>query len=395
MNSFLQKTDPMGIYQMLYAFMEASGKYMGEPGTHPWSQGFPLTSQLPGGPPLPDSVKITAPDLKYPKAWGHDSLRERIADYYCNFYGSNITAENVMIFAGGRAALFAVMFLLRKDIGILVEETEYTPYYDLLKILERSTHIIPSNESNNFLPDADDYKKASPDGPYMCLRSNPCNPTGQVMQGARLQALVDDCSRAETGALIDEAYEFFASPEPISAMSYIEDIDKTNIFIAAAATKGLQAPGIRLGWVIASKENVATLSNYSTFGMGGVSRLSQLYGEELLKTDRVSQARDAVCKFYDYQRSRYGEALSSLGLKLFTGNGGFYHWAKLPEGMNADELNQRLFKRGAAILPGRLCDMHRRTEGSPFDPFFRFSFGPLTPDSFEEDAAILRSVLEE
>ena len=50
---------PMGIYETLYAFRDSFGQFMGTPGTHPWSQGFPLTTQLEGGPPLPSSVEVT------------------------------------------------------------------------------------------------------------------------------------------------------------------------------------------------------------------------------------------------------------------------------------------------------------------------------------------------
>lgn len=44
-------------------------------------------------------------------------------------------------------------------------------------------------------------------------------------------------SRPNCGALIDEAYELFYN-EPVSAMKYIEDINKTNVFVTGACTKG-------------------------------------------------------------------------------------------------------------------------------------------------------------
>ena len=77
--SFLSYVPPMGIYETLYAFADAFGTPMGEIGTHPWSQGFPLTTQLPGGPEMPTNVNLDADDLKYPKAWGLPELREAIA----------------------------------------------------------------------------------------------------------------------------------------------------------------------------------------------------------------------------------------------------------------------------------------------------------------------------
>ena len=55
-NDFLIHVPPMGIYETLYSFLNSFGTYMGEEGTHPWSQGFPLTTQIPGGPELPKSI---------------------------------------------------------------------------------------------------------------------------------------------------------------------------------------------------------------------------------------------------------------------------------------------------------------------------------------------------
>ncbi len=61
-DSFLSdEVPPMGIYETLYAFKDTFGSFMGSSGTHPWSQGFPLTTALEkfGGPPLPSSVEVT------------------------------------------------------------------------------------------------------------------------------------------------------------------------------------------------------------------------------------------------------------------------------------------------------------------------------------------------
>ena len=62
--------------------------------------------------------------------------------------------------------------------------------------------------------------------------------------------------------------------------------------------------------------------------------------------------------------------------------------------MTAAELNRRLFTHGAAILEGPDCDMARRGGDSPLSPFFRFSFGPLDPDSFESDIELLGRALD-
>jgi DNA-binding transcriptional MocR family regulator len=120
----LQNFPPMGVYETLFKFHDATGLYMGDTGTSPWAQGFPLTTQLPGGPELPSSVSFNSSDLKYPSATGIDPLKRAICDYYNHFYGSEITEDNVAVFAGGRPAIFATLLFLQQDVQVLIEETE-------------------------------------------------------------------------------------------------------------------------------------------------------------------------------------------------------------------------------------------------------------------------------
>ncbi|HPF15350.1 MAG: pyridoxal phosphate-dependent aminotransferase [Planctomycetes bacterium] len=387
----LRTFPPMGIYEILFRFAASSGAYMGDPGTHPWAQGFPLTDRLPEGPDLPGSVAIDATDRMYPKADGQPALREAIAAYYQRFYGARIGADNVAVFAGGRPAIFAILAFLRDEVRVAIEETEYTPYYDLLQILGREPKLIASNAGNRFRPGLADHPRGDQ---TLLIKSNPCNPTGVVTQGEDLAALVRHYSQPGKAALIDEAYEFFADPEPVSALAHIEAIDDTDLFVVGAATKGLQVPGMRIGWVVAAQRNIELFRNYSSFGMGGVSRASQRYVTELLEPDRVALARRAVGKFYNEQRQRYGEGLERLGFELYSGTGGFYHWGRVPGGITADALNERLFQKQAGILPGRLCDMARRGEAGPMGCMARFSFGPLHADSLESDLALLKSCLD-
>jgi aminotransferase len=398
-----QKTDmilrqfpPMGVYETLFKFADATGKYMGDPGTHPWAQGYPLTTQIPGGPELPKSIEIESTDLKYPKATGEPPLLKAIADYYKHFYGAGITSDNVAVFAGGRPAIFATLAFLLDDTTVALEETEYTPYYDVLNVLDRKVQLIDSGESNRFRPAAADYALQSLKGTgrVMLVKSNPCNPTGVALGGEELQGLVEQFSGENNGALIDEAYEFYCDPEPESALKYIDKLDETNIFVIGAATKGLQVPGMRIGWAIASREHIEIFRNYSSFGMGGVSRASQIYVTKLLERQRVTQARTAISRFYTEQRNRYGEGLTDLGFELLTGTGGFYHWGKLPQGLTGDEFNERLFAHEAGILPGRLCDMARTADApSALERYVRFSFGPLSAESYDDDMRILREAL--
>jgi aspartate/methionine/tyrosine aminotransferase len=395
---------PMGIYETLYAFRDSFGSFMGTEGTHPWSQGFPLTTPLEDfdGPLLPDSIDVTWEDRFYPKAGGHPELRDAIAGYYNSQYGSEITPENVMVFAGGRPGIYSVLAFLKENVQARIGNIEWPAYLDIMEQTDTNFQIVPFTKENNFHPSNDEYFDRSglnAKTRLMPIISNPQNPSGQTRWGDELKDLIQMAEQPKNGILLDEAYEMFHSPS-VSGIQFVRDLDSSNVFIAGACTKGLQSPGIRVGWVIASKKNIGTLANYSSFGMGGVSHPSQLYAVKLLEPGRVKQARKAVEEHYNWQRERYRKAFEDMGLEVYTGDGGFYHWLELPEGMTSDELNGRLFKRGAAILCASECDMARPHSKdpdyvTPYARFFRFSFGPLLPETFDTDIQLFNEVLDE
>ena len=403
MTQFLSHVPPMGIYETLYAFQATFGSFMGTEGTHPWSQGFPLTTPLEkfGGPELPGSVDVTFEDRFYPKAWGHPKLRNSIVDYYNSRYNSNIAPENVMIFAGGRPGIFTVMAFLKKHIKVRIGNIEWPAYLDIMTQTNSDYETVPFTKENNFHPDNVEYfsrNNLDDETAILSIISNPQNPSGQTRSGEELRELIEIAEQPGNGILLDEAYEMFHSPS-VSGIEFVKDLDSSNIFLSGACTKGLQSPGIRIGWIIASRTNIEIMSNFSSFGMGGVSHPSQHYAVKLLEATRVEKARKAIEKHYSWQRERYGNAFEEMGLGVYTGNGGFYHWLELPEGMTSDELNKRLFKRGAAILCAFDCDMARPHSKdpnykTPYERFFRFSFGPLLPESFESDIELFHEVYE-
>ncbi len=400
---FLNHVPPMGIYETLYAFRDTFGSFMGTEGTHPWSQGFPLTSQLEkfGGPELPNNVEVTYEDRFYPKAWGHPKLRGAIVDYYNSRYASTITPENVMIFAGGRPGIYTVMAFLKKQVRVRIGNIEWPAYLDIMNQSKTIYETVPFTKENNFHPKNEEYfnrMNLDEKTAILPIISNPQNPSGQTRSEQELCELIEMAEQPGNGILLDEAYEMFHSPS-VSGIEFVQDLDNSNIFLSGACTKGLQSPGIRIGWIIASKTNIKILANYSSFGMGGVSHLSQQYAMKLLESSRVKKARKAVEEHYNWQRERYGKAFEEMGLGVYTGDGGFYHWLELPDGMTSVELNKRLFKRGAAILCAFECDMGRPHSKdlnykTPYERFFRFSFGPLLPESFETDINLFREVYE-
>lgn len=395
---------PMGIYYSLDSFKAERGKSIGDPGTRPWVQGYPLVEDLPEGPPLPKSVTLRDDERKYPPRWGHDALREGLAQYYRDLHGAKIGPENVAVLGGGRQAIFSLLLLHANEMQrrgtpsqIVIEETEYTPYWDVCHFLGLPMTLVPSNPGNDFRPTPADHAALSNGGPRFLIKSNPCNPTGVTWQPDEFAPILSALG-PDTFAMVDEAYEFFVDPDFRSVLAAIDDIESTPIAVIGAATKGLQFPGARIGWIVGSTALIEAIGNFVTFAVGGVSRPSQKFVEMLVDPSRVAEHRRSMASFNRRQSEKYGAALESVGAKLHTGPGGFYHWCEAPEGMNARDFDAKLRTHDATILPGILCDGARPAIDSPawddyvspLERFFRFSFGPCRAEDADTDAELIR-----
>jgi aspartate/methionine/tyrosine aminotransferase len=125
------------------------------------------------------TIEFNASDLKYPSATGDIQLLNSLKDYYNHFYGSSITTDNICIFSGGRPGIYNTLALLKPETTVLVEETEYTSYFDTLDNMNRKYKVIPSNEENKFRPSIETYNDTVNDVSHpFVLKSNPSNPTG-------------------------------------------------------------------------------------------------------------------------------------------------------------------------------------------------------------------------
>merc|ERR1719333_1778410 len=121
--------------------------------------------------------------------------------------------------------------------------------------------VVPFTKENGFHPPNSAYFDRSglnDKTRLFPIISNPGNPTGHTRSGEELRELMEMAEQSKNGILLDEAYEMFHSPN-VSGIQYVKDLDNSNVFLAGACTKGLQCPGIRVGWVVASRKNIDTL----------------------------------------------------------------------------------------------------------------------------------------
>ena len=177
-------------------------------------QGMPETGELPGAPPRVTEVQIDPSRHEYGPITGQDSLRQRVADLYNALYRqgkrSQYTYENVSISGGGRVALTRLAAALGNiNMGHFLPD--YTAYEELLSVFKAfiPIPILLDPDLRYEVPFEHLKKEILGRGLRAMLASNPCNPTGQLVEGERLRQWVQLAINYRCTFILDEFYSHY------------------------------------------------------------------------------------------------------------------------------------------------------------------------------------------
>jgi N-succinyldiaminopimelate aminotransferase len=365
-------------------------------------QGQPDTGILAGAPPRVGEVPVRVDDQEYAPVPGLMDLREAVAGLYNRLFRkgmpSQYTADNVSICGGGRTALTrAAAALGHINLGHFLPD--YTAYEELLDVFKAFTAIpILLEGERGYAFTADDLRKEIQGrGLSALLMSNPCNPTGKLVQGDELGRYVSTARELDCTLLIDEFYSHYiwtGKPGQLpveSAARYVEDVNKDPVVIFDGLTKNWRYPGWRVSWTVGPARVIEAVASAGSFLDGGASRPLQRAAIPLLTDAHVKQETMATHDAFREKRDKMLARLTRIGIHADRApDGTFYVWgnlASLPPPLN-DGMGffRAALAKKVITVPGEFFDVNpgkrRSARGSRFKGYTRFSFGP-TPEVLE------------
>jgi aspartate/methionine/tyrosine aminotransferase len=383
---------------VIYVTTEAT-KLGFDPRDRAWcnlGQGQPETGDLPGAPPRVHSVRVEVDDQEYAPVAGVWELREAIASLYNRLYRrglpSQYSAENVAVSGGGRAALTrAAASLGHVNLGHFLPD--YTAYEELLDIFKAFTAIpILLEGDRGYAFTAEDLRREiAGRGLSALLASNPCNPTGKLVQGEELARWVGVARDLDCTLLLDEFYSHYVwtgvhGRLPVeSAARYVEDVDEDPIVLFDGLTKNWRYPGWRVTWTVGPRSVIEKVGSAGSFLDGGGSRPLQRAAVPLLEEGHVAAETNAIHAAFGEKRARMLRGLEAMGVRTDRApDGTFYVWgsvAGLPPPLNEGMgFFRAALQKKVICVPGEFFDVNpgkrRSRAGSRFRQYVRFSFGP-------------------
>jgi N-succinyldiaminopimelate aminotransferase len=389
---------PVPFTGVIFVMAEAGkrGYRYGHPDWCNLGQGQPETGPLPGAPPRVNQLEIGPGDQDYAPVPGLWDLRRAVAELYNELYrrdkSSRYTEHNVCICGGGRASLTrAVAALGQVNLGHFLPD--YTAYEELLDIFKLFTAIpILLEGRSGYRFSLDELRREiTGRGLSALLLSNPCNPTGRVIQGEELQRWVEVARELACSLLIDEFYSHYVWVDGgdgaglVSAARYVGEVDADPVVLFDGLTKNWRYPGWRCTWIVAPQPVIEAVSSSGSFLDGGGSKPVQRSAIPLLQPDLVRAETEAIRRAFQRKRRILSQGLQQAGIRFdLEPEGTFYCWgdvsslrSPLNDGMS---FFRAALERQVICVPGEFFDINpgKRRSGRPsrFRHYVRFSFGP-------------------
>ncbi len=359
-------------------------------------QGAPETNALPGAPERIKQLKIDLLEHEYAPVVGQKALCQKVADLYNALYRkgkkSQYTWENVSISGGGRIALTRIVASLGNiNMGHFLPD--YTAYEELLSIFKAfiPIPILLDPKLHYKIPLDLIEKEIKGRGLTALLMSNPCNPSGQVIQGERLKQWVEMARDLSCSLILDEFYSHYLydgngennHPKTVSAAEFVEDVNQDPIIIVDGLTKNWRYPGWRVCWTLAPKEIIQTIASAGSFLDGGANNPFQTQAIKLLDPEYVMQEAAALQSCFREKRDYMLSRLLKMGMIVEAKpEGAFYVWAnlsKLPESIqDGFAFFEACLKEKVITVPGVFFDVNpeKRRTYAQYSQYSRISFGP-------------------
>jgi aspartate/methionine/tyrosine aminotransferase len=382
---------------VIYVMHEATahGFSYDDPNWANLGQGSPETGDIPDAPPRVQSVTIAPNSQQYSPVAGNKALCQAVADFYNGTFRrdkkSKYTAANVSIASGGRLALTRIASALG-DINMGHFIPDYTAYEELLGVFKAFTPIpiLLDSAGRYKISLAELKKEVLGRGLSAVLASNPCNPTGQLVEGEDLAAWCELARDCQCSLILDEFYSHYVYTWPageqakmVSAAAYVEDVEHDPVIIVDGLTKNWRYPGWRISWTLGPAKVIEAIASAGSFLDGGANHPFQNLALPLLDRDQVARETLAIQKHFARKREYVLTRLRRMGIGVeCEPAGAFYVWAnlsKLPPPLNEGmDFFREGLKEKVITVPGEFFDVNpgNRRALARYGNYCRVSFGP-------------------
>jgi aspartate/methionine/tyrosine aminotransferase len=295
--------------------------------------------------------------IAYTDALGLRGLRARIARYYADEHGIDVSPERIAVTTGSSAG-FNLAFLAAFDPGdrIAVTAPGYPAYRNLLFALGLEVAEVPVDSTTRYVLTPALLERAHAEKPLAgVLIASPANPSGTVMTPEALGDLISAATDLGLVFISDEIYHRLVyNGTAATALQFSDDAIVVNSF-----SKYYCMTGWRIGWMVLPESLTRPTERLAQNLYISPPDISQ---KAALAAFDATDELEAVKAGYTVNRRLMLDRLPKIGLDgHLPVDGAFYVYAPVRRFSNdsAEFCRRMLAEAGIAATPGADFDSHR------------------------------------
>ena len=330
-------------------------------------------------------------DLNYGARIGDERFRNSLANFLTDNYCQTVTADHLFLSGGISQALDLICSHFSKPGDtIIVEDPCYFLAFQIF--IDHGLNLVgvPVDE-HGIIIDVLESILAETKPALLYTIPSYQNPSGHVMSASRRKRLVELSQQHDFLVLADEVYQMlYYGNRPPDALGTVAE--SGTVFSLGSFSKIL-APGLRLGWIQTSGENVQRLSQIGFISSGGsvnhfashVVRSAidmgtqQMHLEQLrIAYRRRIEAMDCALTQHLGQHATWNRP-----------DGGYFFWLKLKKNTNIQQLRRKATEKKVGFQAGELFSCTGSTRN-----YIRLCFAHYQEDEIREGIARLGAIFD-
>ena len=304
------------------------------------------------------AVAAVEADLShYTATPGTNDLREAVAAAHRELHGTDARASEVVVGCGAKAVLYELLQAL-VDPGdeVVVSSPYWVSFPAQVALAGGSLVPAPADPADGFVPRAAQVEAVLSERTAAVVVNSPCNPTGAVMPGEEVEALVRLCAARGLPLIFDEVYDRFVyEGEHVSPLRFRE-LHPDGLACVSGASKSFAMTGWRIGWGILTGTIQAAVSRLQGHLTSGPNSLAQAAAVAGCRDGAAEVA--AMVEEFRARRDLTVEALQGMeGVSCRRPSGAFFAFPSIDlgtgEAVDSAALASHLLEAtGVGLVPG-------------------------------------------
>ena len=302
----------------------------------------------------------------YTPSTGIPELREAVAEMESRVDGVPCRASNVLITPTKQAIFMIALAYINPGDEVILMDPSWVSYEACIRLAGGVPVYVPTKFEDEFVVDPALVEAAVTPRTKMIILNTPSNPTGTVMPKEVLRQIADIAIANDLLVLSDEIYEaIIYEGKHTSIASFPGMFDRT--LLVSGLSKTYAMTGWRLGWAVASEENIKAINKLQSHSISCCVSFVQKAAVEALRGPQDS--KNAMIAEFKKRRDLALDLISEIPqLECNVPKGAFYVFPKYDVDMPSSKLAEILLKEGhVAVTPGTAF-------GPGGEGFFRVSY---------------------